>query len=113
MYEAQKENSPVRITTYCFVQRILDAQPSSDEAALETTLPQSNDDICQTLKTKGNYIITDPEICRILQNHSVMLYFTDIKEDDRYIMRIAAESVNMDEGLKYHKILTYHIQTGL
>lgn len=113
LYEAQKENSPVRITTYCFVQRILDAQPSSDEAALETTLPQSNDDICQTLKTKGNYIITDPEICRILQNHSVMLYFTDIKEDDRYIMRIAAESVNMDEGLKYHKILTYHIQTGL
>lgn len=109
-YEARKEDSPSRIPMYLFAQKIFEPR---DSRPAKEDVHQSVDDICQALAQDGQYIITETEICRILQEYSVMNAFVDIKESERYIMRIASARKDDGKNTAAARSLKEFIRNGL
>lgn len=112
-YEARKENFYTRISTYHFAQKVLNAKQLPDKNCIEKSMPQNEDAICQVLAQKESYIITETEICRILQEYSVMNNFIDIKEDNQYLMRIACAKKTDGKNTSDNKGIKEFIQKHL
>ena len=88
-YEAEKESSPYRMRVSDFVRQMLISRTKQDHEGLQPDISGNTTALCQLLACEQEYIISEKEICRILQEYSVHYGSVYIKEGQRYIMRIA------------------------
>lgn len=95
IYSAKKQLSMVRISVMDFIQMLLEQMQQPDlERKPQGWENWSEKEICWNIIHGYSYIITEEEICRILDKHAKMNGYIDIKEDNRYIMRIACSGKN-------------------
>lgn len=90
LYEAKKQPSPVRISPALLVKELLNGTAESD-------VPDNPEYIYDSIR-KGAYIISEKEVCRILDEQGTERSYINIKKGSQYIMRIACVGKSRQGG---------------